>query len=64
MGDVHAGHALQGLMDPTVLWSTPGVHVAAAKGARYLSIYRGARVGGGVTVVILGVLKYGMAKSH
>ena len=40
MGDVHAGHALQGLMDPTVSWSTPGVHVAAAKGAR------GARVGG------------------
>ena len=31
---MHAGHALQGLMDPTVSWSTPGVHVAAAKGAR------------------------------
>jgi hypothetical protein len=47
MGDVHAGHALQGLMDPTVSWGTLGAHVAAAKGAR------GARVGGGVTVVSL-----------
>ena len=47
MGDVHAGHALQGLMDPTVPWGTLGAHLAAAKGAR------GARVGGGVTVVSL-----------
>ena len=47
MGDVHAGHALQGLMDPTVSWGTLGAHVAATKGAR------GARVGGGVTVVSL-----------
>jgi hypothetical protein len=34
MGDVHAGHALQGLMDPTVSWGTLGAHVVAAKGAR------------------------------
>ena len=47
MGDVHAGHDLQGLMDPTVSWGTLGAHVAAAKGAR------GARAGGGVTVVSL-----------
>jgi len=47
MSDVHAGHALQGLTDPTVSWGTLGAHVAAAKGAR------GARVGGGVTVLSL-----------
>ena len=52
MGDVHAGHALQGLTDPTVSWGTLGAHVAAAKGAR------GARVGGGVTVVSLVVLYF------
>ena len=40
MGDVPAGHALQGLMDPTVSWGTLGAHLAAAKGAR------GARGGG------------------
>ena len=40
MGDVYAGHALQGLMDPTVSWGMLGAHLAAAKGAR------GARVGG------------------
>ena len=34
MEDVHAGHALQGLMDPTVSWGTLGTHLAAAKGAR------------------------------
>ena len=45
MGDVHAGHALQGLMDPTVSRGTLGAQVATAKGAR------GARVGGGITVV-------------
>ena len=45
MGDVYAGHALQGLMDPTVSWGTLGAHLAAAKGAR------GARVGGGVNEV-------------
>ena len=43
MGDVYAGHPLQGLMDPTVSWGTLGAHLAAAKGSR------GARVGGGVT---------------
>jgi hypothetical protein len=34
MEDVHAGHALQALMDPTVSWGTLGTHLAAAKGAR------------------------------
>ena len=34
-------------MDPTVSWGTLGAHAAAAKGAR------GARVGGGVTIVSL-----------
>jgi hypothetical protein len=34
MGDVPAGHALQGLMDPTVSWGTLGAHLAAAKCAR------------------------------
>ena len=34
MGDVHAGHALQGLMGPTVSWGTLGAHLATAKGAR------------------------------
>jgi len=50
-GDVHAELTLQGPMDPTrpqtVSWGTLGAHLAAAKGAR------GARVGGGVTVVSL-----------
>jgi hypothetical protein len=45
MGDVHAEHALQGLMDPTVSWGRLGAHLVAANGAR------GARVAGGVTVV-------------
>ena len=44
MGDVHAGHAPEGLMDPADSWDTLGTHVVAAKGAR------GARVGEGVTV--------------
>ena len=47
MGDVHAGDAPGGLLDPTDSWGTLGTHVVAAKGAR------GARVGGGVTVVSL-----------
>ena len=47
MGDVHAEHALQGLMDPTVSWGRLGAHLVAANGAR------GARVAGGVTVVSL-----------
>ena len=52
MGDVHAGDAPGGLLDPTDSWGTLGAHVVAAKGAR------GARVGGGVTVVSLGVLYF------
>jgi hypothetical protein len=44
MGDLHA-EGLPGLMDPTVSRGTLGAQVATAKGAR------GARVGGGVTVV-------------
>ena len=44
MGDLHAGHALLGLMHPTVSWGTLGTRTSPphAKGAR------GARVGGGV----------------
>ena len=34
MSDVHAGHAPEGLLDPTDPWGTLGVHVVAAKGAR------------------------------
>ena len=40
MGDVHAEHAPEGLVNPTGPWGTLGAHVAAAWGAR------GARVGG------------------
>ena len=47
MGDAHAGDAPGGLLDPTDSWGTLGAHVVTAKGAR------GARVGGGVTVVSL-----------
>ena len=47
MSDVDAEHAQEALMHPTDPWGTLGVHVVAAKGAR------GARVGGGVTVVSL-----------
>ena len=47
MGDVHAEHAPEALMDPTDPWETLGAHVVEAKGAR------GARVGGGVSVVSL-----------
>ena len=39
-------------MDPTDPWGTLGAHVVAAKGAR------GARVGGGVSVVSLVVLYF------
>ena len=44
MGGAHAGHAPEGLIEPTDSWGPLGAHVVAAKGAR------GARVGGGVTV--------------
>ena len=47
MGDVHAEHAPEALMDPTDPGGTLGAHVVAATGAR------GARVGGGVSVVSL-----------
>ena len=47
MSDVHAGHAPEGLLDPTDPWGTLGVHVVATKGAH------AARVGGGVSVVSL-----------
>ena len=47
MSDVHAEHAMGASMDPTDPWGTLGAHVVAAKGAR------GARVGGGVSVVSL-----------
>ena len=52
MGDVHAGHAPEGLLDHTDSWGTLGTRVVAAKGAR------GARVGGGVSVVSLVVLDF------
>ena len=52
MGDVHAEHAPEALMDPTDPWGTLGAHVVEAKGAR------GARVGGGVSVVSLVVLYF------
>ena len=34
MGDVHAGHAPEGLVNPAVAWGTLGAHVVNAKGAR------------------------------
>ena len=40
MGDVHAGHAPGGLLDPTDSWGTLGVHVVAAKGARGARVAR------------------------
>jgi len=61
MGDVHAGHAPEGLIDPTDSWGTLGAHVVAAKGAR------GARVGRGVTVVSLVLVNtapWGKQKTH
>ena len=33
MGDMHAGHAPEGLIDPTDSWGTLGVHVVAARGS-------------------------------
>ena len=33
MGDVYAGHAPEGLMDPVVSWGTLGTHVVAARGS-------------------------------
>jgi len=47
MSDVHAERAPEAPMDPTDPWGTLGAHVVEAKGAR------GARVGGGVSVVSL-----------
>ena len=47
MSDVNAERAPGALMDPTDPWGTLGAHVVEAKGAR------GARVGGGVSVVSL-----------
>ena len=34
MGDVHAEHAPEGLVNPAVAWGTLGAHVVNAKGAR------------------------------
>ena len=45
MGDVHAERVPEAPMDPTDPWGTLGAHVVEAKGAR------GARFGGGVSVV-------------
>ena len=44
MGDAHAEHAPEGLVDPAVAWGTLGPHVVTARGAR------GACGGGGVGV--------------
>ena len=33
MGDVHAEHAPEGLVNPAASWGTLGAHVAAAQGA-------------------------------
>jgi len=52
MGDVHAERAPEAPMDSTDPWGTLGAHVVEAKGAR------GARVGGGVSVVSLVVLYF------
>ena len=56
MGDVHAEHAPEALMDPTDPWGTLGAHVVEAKGAR------GARVGGGVSVRSLRPRKLAFAR--
>ena len=58
MGDVHAGDAPGGLLDPTDSWGTHGTHVVAAKGAR------GARVGGGVSVVSLVAASFGVGNTR
>ena len=34
MGDAHAEHAPEGLVNPAVAWGTLGAHVVNAKGAR------------------------------
>ena len=34
MGDAHAEHAPEGLVNPAVVWATLGAHVVNAKGAR------------------------------
>jgi hypothetical protein len=34
MGDAHAEHAPEGLVDPAVAWGTLGAHVVTARGAR------------------------------
>ena len=34
MGDAHAEHAPEGLVDPAVAWGTLGAHVVNARGAR------------------------------
>jgi hypothetical protein len=44
MGDAHAEHAPEGLVDPAVAWGTLGAHVVTARGARR------ACGGGGVSV--------------
>ena len=49
MRDVHAERAPEAPMDPTDPWGTLGARVVEAKGAR------GARVGGGVSVVSLDI---------
>ena len=33
MGDVHAEHAPEGLVNPAVAWGTLGAHVVNARGA-------------------------------
>jgi hypothetical protein len=33
MGDAHAEHSPEGLVNPTVAWGTLGAHVVNAKGA-------------------------------
>ena len=44
MGDAHAEHAPEGLVNPAVAWATLGAHVVTARGARR------ACGGGGVSV--------------
>ena len=44
MGDAHAEHSPEGLVNPAVAWGTLGAHVVNAKGAH------GACGGGGVSV--------------
>jgi hypothetical protein len=51
MGDAHAEHAPEGLVDPAVAWGTLGAHVVTARGARR------ACGGGGVSVRSLRFIK-------